>query len=889
MPRLLLLTAAVLAGAALSVHDALLRPLSSAPGNDSADHATARFAAFDRLVDERPTEPAGFIANRGQWDHPAAFVTHHGAVTGFVEAGGWVLDLAVSPAREAKRRVALRIQFEDAAPAQWRGHRALPGKLHYFVGDPERWRTDVRRYAAVRAEGLYPGVAAQLRSDDGHLAYDLLLAPRAALDSIVLRVDGADRITLDPDGALLVHTPLGVLRQQPPTTWQIDDAGAHHALPSMFVQRGPRRFGFQVPDRDADAALLIDPGLQWSTVLPGAPITSAASSEILAVDVAPNGVTTVCGGTRETAYPTTLGVYSTTHLGQSDAFVSQLDPRQTGAAQLIFSTFVGGNLGERALNVVVGSDGAITIAGQTASTEFPTTIGAYDRTHNGNGDMFVTQLDPAQTGRAQLRYSTLVGGLLGEFNTALWVDDNGVITATGDTSSPNFPITPGAYDPIFKGGPVGAGFDVCVIRLDPALPTAQQLTYSTFLGSGFTDSSDALFVDQNGIITCAGETHSPEFPKTADAFDATFNGKIDAWISVLDPTRVGKAQLLYGTLLGGAKEDMINALWVDANGVITVGGDTLSSDFPVTANAFDATIGLDSFDFFFTTIDRRQPPANQLLYSTFMGGIGNENLAEMVVDESGAIAFAGESVSIDFPTTAGAWDPTYNHPSNNGPPDVIFGRLRPSRTGAAQLEYASYFGGTGPRGPEGPGWELVHDADTDALGQLTAAGATYSDDFPTTAGAFANRGTGGFRDGFAARMDLLPRGASFVGNASAGCAGDPRISVVGPLTPGSQALLTSTNGPPTAPGVLLLGAAATAVPIPLLGVEVWVDLLAPNATVPSASDGVTFAEVALGIPPQPQLVGNSVFAQFLWLGPSAPAPCPATGLSATPALQLTVQ
>jgi hypothetical protein len=106
---------------------------------------------------------------------------------------------------------------------------------------------------------------------------------------------------------------------------------------------------------------------------------------------------TLAGGTNSKNFPTTRGAHATTYNGgppwfRADAFACRLDPRKIGAAQLVYSTFLGGSQGEGAPALSVDASGVVTVTGSTGSTDFPTTRGAYDTTYN-RGDAFVSRLD----------------------------------------------------------------------------------------------------------------------------------------------------------------------------------------------------------------------------------------------------------------------------------------------------------------------------------------------------------------------------------------------------------------------------------------------------------------------------------------------------------------
>jgi hypothetical protein len=178
----------------------------------------------------------------------------------------------------------------------------------------------------------------------------------------------------------------------------------------------------------------------------------------------------------------------------------------------------------------------------------------------------------------------------------------------------------------------------------------------------------------------------------------------------------------------------------------------------------------------------------------------------------------------------------------------------------------------------------------DGLGVATIAGFTRSPELPTTAGAYSR--TGGYSaDAFLARLTMLPSGVSRYGASSAGCEGPLAIGVTSwPQAGNATFSVTCHSAPPrSTTGWLLLAALRVEVPTSVLGVDLWVSLVSPPVALRATSSAIGASEVPLPIPNVPAFVGKSVFAQFLWAGPSIPPLCPPLGLSASNALQITIQ
>jgi len=417
-------------------------------------------------------QPVAFIENQGQWEGEFSYLAKFGPMAVFLEDRGWAFTLTEckgkvrdpgDPLAERRvpesapgRGVAVRMRFGNGADAATPiPEQRLSGVHNYFLGnDPERWKSNVPLHGSVRMAGLYDGIDVRARSADGHFEYDLLVEPGAELAEVEVEVEGADGLHIDADGTLVMETKLGPVRQPVPKTWQVTASGERQEVACRYVVLDDTRFGFAAPGWDRDHALVVDPGLIWSTFLGG-----SGNDFAFALALDSSGAVTVAGHTDSSDFPTTPGTFGTTHNGTYDwdAFVTRLDP--TGGS-LLWSTFLGGGATDWAYALALDPSGAVTVAGFTGSSGFPTTPGAYDPTYNSNYDAFVTRLDA--TG-STLLWSTFLGGGNDDYAYALALDSSGAVTVAGHTDSSDFPTTPGAYDPTYNSG----SNDAFVTRLDP--------------------------------------------------------------------------------------------------------------------------------------------------------------------------------------------------------------------------------------------------------------------------------------------------------------------------------------------------------------------------------------------------------------------------------------
>ena len=252
--------------------------------------------------------------------------------------------------------------------------------------------------------------------------------------------------------------------------------------------------------------------LDYSTFLGG-----SGNDYIFALTLDAVGRAIVTGETSSSDLPTTPGAFDTGYNGERDAFVVWLN---AAGSAIDYGTFLGGSRLDNAWALALDAAGRVTVTGGTASSNFPTTPGAFDTSLNGGSyDAFVVRLNAAGS---TLDYSTLLGGSYSEAGYALALDAAGRAVVTGECSSSNFPTTPGAFDTSHNGL-----YDAFVVRLNAA---GSALDYATFLGGSDQDLGYALALDAAGRAVVTGETHSGDFPTTPGAFDTGHNGGEDAFV-----------------------------------------------------------------------------------------------------------------------------------------------------------------------------------------------------------------------------------------------------------------------------------------------------------------------------------------------------------------------
>jgi autotransporter-associated beta strand protein len=680
--------------------------------------------------------PLRFEVNQGQTDPQVNYLAHGSGYTLFLTPAGAVLrllqpappDAAAPDGSQVRAGDVLDMALVGSNPAAAAGLDQLPGTSNYLIGnDPRRWQTGVANYGRVEYQDVYPGVNLVYYGNQQQLEYDFTVAPGADPGAIRLAFRGADGVTLDGQGELVLHTTAGDVVEHAPLIYQ-EAGGVRQAVSGRYVLEDGGQVGFQVDGHDPGLPLVIDPVLSYATYLGG---NDADAAYGIAVDS--SGNVYLAGDSFSTHFPVTPGAFQTTHASDGsndDAFVAKLNPAGTA---LVYCTYLGGNGGDVARGIAVDSAGNAYVAGSTSSTNFPLS-NAFQGGYGGNTDAFVARLNPTGTG---LVYASYLGGSNADGANAVAVDNSGNAYVVGFTYSTNFPTTAGAFRPNHASD--GGNDDAFVARVSAG---GSVLAYATYLGGDTADNAFAVAVDGSGNAYVGGLTSSTNFPTSAGAFQTTHasdGGNNDAFLAKLNPS--GSA-LAYGTYLGGNNSDGIRGVAVDSSGNAYVAGFTYSTNFPTTAGAFQTAHANDSGadDAF---VARVNPAGSDLAYSTYLGGNDFDQVLGVAIDGSGNACVTGNTTSTNFPVTSGAFQSS--HASDGGQTDAFVARVNPTGSG---LTFASYLGGN--NGDDAFGIAV------DGSGNAYVAGSTSSTNFPTTPGVLqpAHANDGGNTDAFVFRVSF---------------------------------------------------------------------------------------------------------------------------------------
>jgi Beta-propeller repeat len=582
----------------------------------------------------------------------------------------------------------VRMQLVNADPAaRIAGAEELPGKANYLVGNnPKKWQTNVPTYARVRYQGIYPGVDLVYYGTQRQLECDFVVAPGTDPGTIRLGIDARNsKVEIAKNDDLVIRLGEDEVRFRKLVVYQ----------PVAPIAR--RRYVAANPKAQIQNRKLIDGHFVLR------PIQHPKS--------------------KAQSYEVSFQIASYDH---TKPLI--IDPT------LAYSTYLGGSGGgvDAGNGIAVDSAGSAYVTGQTTSTDFPTTTGAYQTTFAGGvctdtgessfcGDAFVTKLNTSGTA---LVYSTFIGGSSRDQSNGIAVDSTGSAYVTGYTSSTDFPTV----NPIQATAATGG--NAFVAKLNAA---GNGLVYSTYLSGSMQAWGAAVTLDSAGSAYVTGNTNSMDFP-TVNPIQGTLGGINDAFVAKLNPA--GTA-LVYSTYLGGSDHDSGMGVAVDSAGHAYIIGTTFSTNFP-TASAIQPAMGGGLYDAF---VAKLNPAGSALVFSTYLGGNGIEEGHGIAADSAGSAYVTGWTVSTDFPT-ANAFQVTLN-----GPEDAFVAKLKSD----GSLAYSTYLGGSQS--------DFGNAIAVDPAGSAYVAGGTGSMDFPTTNAIQV--ASGGGSDTFLAKLNSVGTALDF--------------------------------------------------------------------------------------------------------------------------------
>jgi hypothetical protein len=613
----------------------------------AASPAPAATAARNRVAAHYGKIPLSFEANQGQTDPQVQFLSRGSGYSLFLSPDEVVLNLErqkpapSSQASGSKPQAApadtLRMKLVGAnTGATVTGVDPQPGVVSYLIGnDPKKWHSGIPTYGKVKYAQVYPGVDLVFYGNQRQLEYDFVVAPGADPSRIAWQIGGA-RARVDAEGSLVLRASHGPASFQKPVLYQMD-GDTRTSVEGSFAVAG-NQIRFRLGSYDHSRALIIDPVLSYASYLTGS---------------------------------------GNDHIGLA-----------TGPGDLAVGT---------SQPLAVDSEGSAYVTGYTYSIDFPTK-NAYQSAPPAKlaspGEWptaFVTKFSPDGS---SLVYSTYLGGNGYDFAYAIAVDSSGDAYVTGETDSPNFPTTAGAYQTICDLVPyspptppsAGCGTSNVSAFVTELNPTGTGLVYSTFLGGYAYAYATAIAVDTAGRAYIAGNeeescstayVYQGCFPTTSGAVisgNATKGGSPQyAFVAAFDPTG---AQLLYSTIFGdlngltcpsGCGQTWGTGVAVDANGYFYLVGETSAGDLPTTAGVIQPTSGplgstgtyVEAWRGFIAKFNPVTATGGaSLAYATYLGGHTealNDYISGITIDSESNAYIVGYTNSPDFPVTAGAY------------------------------------------------------------------------------------------------------------------------------------------------------------------------------------------------------------------------------------------
>lgn len=711
-------------------------PLQMSGGRLSAAHLSGAQSA---RTQKSMSVPLFFEPNQGQTAPQVKFLARGSGYGLFLTSDEAVLELhrpvslqhLKGNAKPAANSV-IRMRLDGAnSGARVAGVSRLAGKSNYFIGnDPSKWRQNIPQFGRVEYQAIYQGVDLVYYGNEGQLEYDFRVAPGADPKQIALKFDGAK--TRIDGGDLILSTASGDVRFHAPRVYQpaVTESGQVQAnggktIAGSFRQLADNKIGFAIGDYDHSRELVIDPVLSYST-------------------------------------------------------------------------YIGGSGTEGLVQVAVDSGGLIYLAGSTTSSDFPLSTTdypnnpPYQSTLNGTQNIFIAVINPTlqpptYTNAQQLVYATYLGGSGVDSLAGVQVDSAFSIYVAGSTTSPNFPTSTNAFQPGPETGTHGFLSKLSFTGVSPNL--VYGLTYSTYLSGNGVDNVTGLAIDAscnrqscNAYVTGNTTSTNPVsdgFPANPNGYQLQSNspGFAQFFASKINTTGSGYASMLYSTYLGGGNPVgaiavgggiAVDPIAPSTNMYITGTTNMLSETgangevaFPLV-NAQQSCLNESSVttspcpatgtntDGIVAKINPNYQGQQSLIYSTYIGGSGNDTGNAIAVDTSSNVYVTGSTASgatgdwACLECTVTGFQSTYG-----GGGDAYIAEIGNLNGSIYPLIYFTYLGGSGP--------DVGNSIQVDALQAAHVAGNTSSQNLPVTTDAF-QAAPGGGGDAFVALINTTMSG-----------------------------------------------------------------------------------------------------------------------------------
>ena len=675
---------------------------------------------FPQMVGKRRIDtdfgniPLYFIPNKGQMNEKALFCAKTHRYSLWLTKQGLVFDSisppsshpsqershafpqSPKPGRDVSRLIFLNANKQPVVVSE----KPTDHRVHYFKGkDKSRWCTDIPTSKVVRYKNLYKNIDLKVYGIEKQIEYDWVVKPGGDPGNIQFQYRGVKEVSIDEKGNLVVQTAFGKWLHKKPLAYQVIDGRKVEVEAAFEKQKEENSYGFRVGSYDKDHKLIIDPLVLVHSGFLG----SSGNDGAVAMAVDASGYLYVAGWAGGPNFPT-ASAYQPSHGGNWDCFITKFTPDGSG---LVFSTYLGGGGQDYALKIVLGSGGLIYIAGSTSSTDFPT-VNPYQAVLGGYSDAFAAIFSADGSG---LLYSTYLGGSYTDYCYGLGVTPAGEICLGGTTFSNDFPVY-NAYDASF-GGISNDYSDAFLTKFNAS---GDALVFSTYLGDFGNQHGSSLAIASNGDIYFAGSTYSSDFPVTQQAYQTSFGGQSDGFISRFTSTGALDASTFYG----GSSYDSIADIALD------------SSDYLYIVRNYGSSMSTADSNAIVAKFNNIVAPSGHMAYSKYLGD--SSAASAITVDSGGKAYITGRTLSPTFPvpnafqdTIAGGEDAFVLVLSANG----------------STVDKASFLGGTdNDRGS---------DISVDSGGSIYVCGDTWSPSFPVYQGFQMTHA--GSSDGFVCKID----------------------------------------------------------------------------------------------------------------------------------------
>ena len=660
-------------------------------------HSTACAASGDSEPGSLPAmaavpRPVWFEENSGQASREVAFIGRGFAVPlAILKSGALALGPQGGVVRLEPERPSVLAAVHGEAPTGAVTRSYAPGATNVS-----------RHFSRVRVSSLWPGADLFYRITDGRLelGLDLMAGQTSNVPSLCWR--GA-KVSLDAVGRVHIRARGFRFMMRTPTAVQPADpavrAVLHEPLAVRYLLSRAGRMSFGVSGADPALPLNIDPVFEFSTYIGG-----PQADSISGMALGPDGSIYLAG---QSASTNLFGVDTGVPAGSGKVLITRLAPGGTG---IVYAALIGGSGSDQGTAIAVDSNGSAYVTGNSNSSNFPVTSGAFRSGAAQDWNAFALKLDA----RGVLVYSSVLGGSGPDWGAAIAVDSTGRAVITGQTNSADFPVTERAFQRLI------AGSQDCFVSMLSG--DGASLVFSTFMGGSDLDSCRAVALSPSGIIALGGSTRSSDFP-VLGAFQARTAGFLDGFVVQLDSTG---STLISSSYLGGIGEDQISSLALDGGGSVYVAGTTSTqANFPGSLAGVITKNGAGRNGF----ACKLAPVIVSVTWCSIVGGSGDDYVNALALLPSGEVVVAGQTTSVNLPVVNAVQS------IFQGALDGWFAVL--SSTGG-QWETVSYSGGSAGNSVNA----VVAFQD-----RVLLAGSTTAQNLQVTAGALQSA-SGGGGDGF---------------------------------------------------------------------------------------------------------------------------------------------